>query len=110
MPATPVPETAPVRLDPQTAQHLRKEVARLVHDLRQPLTIIETCAYLADQRLPTADTTTREHLSLIFEQLGKISQLVDEMLCAAQIAAAHREQEEPAESRSLTNSAMGAVT
>ena len=110
MPATLASELAPLRLDPQVARHLRGCVAQLAHDLRQPLSIIETCAYLIETRLPDADGLTREQLELVLAQIEEISRLLDQTLRASQEGERHLEQEDAASSRSLTNAAMAAVT
>jgi signal transduction histidine kinase len=53
-------------------------VARLVHDLRQPLGTIETSAYCMNLLLGQEHTAAREQLRIIVRQVGHAVRILNE--------------------------------
>ena len=93
---------------------LRSAAAKLVHDVRQPLSTIETCAYLLGMILPPEMARLHEQLQVITKQVEEINRMLTEAATAAATPDRPERQTEtpdPAgESRPLTNAAMLAVT
>jgi signal transduction histidine kinase len=75
---------------------MRSTLQQLTHDLRQPLSVIESSAYYLEMILSEDDTVVRTHLQRIREQVEMASRLLNEC-------------QEP-ESRPRTNAAMASVT
>ncbi len=91
-------------------QHL----ADMIHGLRQPLGIIEACAFLLDQSLPAGETRAREQLAEMLRQLDRASGILDRSTpgyapCGSRLSADDTEPDE-SDSRVFTNSAMSMVT
>jgi hypothetical protein len=91
-----------------------ENLANLVHGLRQPLGILEACAFLLDMSLPAGDTRAREQLAEMLRQLERASGILDESTESyAPLGSRPRPEEtapEESESLVLTNSAMSMVT
>jgi signal transduction histidine kinase len=78
----------------------------LVHDLRQPLSTIETSAYYLNILLGDAHPRAHDQLRTIEHQVDRAAALLSQA-----VAELHRLQECPtAENRSLTKVATAAVT
>jgi signal transduction histidine kinase len=78
----------------------------LVHDLRQPLSTIETSAYYLNLLLSDAPARAHEQLRSIEHQVDRAAALLSEA-----VAELHRLQACPTgESRSLTKAATSVVT
>jgi signal transduction histidine kinase len=83
----------------------------LVHDLRQPLSVIDACADYLNLVLPATDHRARRQLELLQEQVGEANRIMHEALLKMHYADAPPAPEVPgASSRSLTNAASAAVT
>ena len=61
-------------------QQLSALVSSLVHDLRQPLSVIEACADYLDLILPASDPRTRQQLELLQQQIGDANRIMHEAL------------------------------
>ena len=89
-------------------------MADLTHSLRQPLGILEACAFLLDMSLPATETRARDQLAEMFRQLDRASGILDKSTIAytARGSRTCEDATEPVESdsRVLTNSAMSMVT
>jgi signal transduction histidine kinase len=72
-PDTVLPIPAPVRRQVSTV------VSVLVHDLRQPLSVIEACADYLDLVLPE-DDRTRQQLELLQQQVSDANRIMHEAL------------------------------
>jgi signal transduction histidine kinase len=84
-------------------------VARLAHDLRQPLTTIETAAYYLGLILPHADGRARAQLEALVQQVDIASRMLGDAL--NEIRSMESQALPPAEeSRPLTKAAMSAAT
>lgn len=79
----------------------------LVHDLRQPLGIIETSAYCLNRSSDRSESRTAEHLRVIERQADAASALLNEV--AAELRR-RRAQAASTESLPLTKSATAVVT
>jgi len=87
--------------------HAPAEFLTLLHELRQPLSTIETCAYLLQIMLEeTGDPRVRENLETIGRQVAEI----DRLLLTAGRKPVQRAGGETAASLSLTNAASAALT
>ncbi len=84
----------------------RRSLADFAHELRQPLGILEICAFYLDRILPRDDARSREQLERIATQLDCANRIVDERTRRY----ARRDAGETESSRVLTNSAMSMVT
>ncbi len=73
-PDTVPPIPAPVRRQVLTV------VSELVHDLRQPLSVIEACADYMDLVLPEDDRRTRQQLELLRQQVSDANRIMHEAL------------------------------
>jgi len=93
-------------------QRLWPIVSELVHDLRQPLTIIDACADYLNLVLPASGHLERQQLELLQQQVGEASRILHEALLMLHYADAPPAPAEAptASSRSLTNAASAAVT
>ena len=83
----------------------------LVHDLRQPLSVIGACADYLNLVLPATDRRSRQQLELLQEQVGEANRILHDALLTL---AYNESPAEPAEaaaasSRPLTNAASAAV-
>ncbi|HLY20497.1 MAG TPA: hypothetical protein VKR61_24890 [Bryobacteraceae bacterium] len=63
-------------------------VGLLVHDLRQPLSVIEACADYLDLVLPEADQRSRQQLELLQQQVGDANRIMHEALVKLHYSAA----------------------
>lgn len=61
-------------------QQVSAMVSALVHDLRQPLSVIEACADYLDLVLPAADRRIRQQLELLQEQVSDANRIMHEAL------------------------------
>ena len=91
-----------------------QRLADTVHSLRQPLGIIEACAFVLDLSLPAGETRAHEQLAEMRRQLERASGILDRTTagytpCESRPRADETEPEE-SESRVFTNSAMSMVT
>ena len=92
-------------------QRVRPIMSVLVHDLRQPLSVIDACADYLNLVLPVTDRRSRKQLELLQEQVGEANRIMHEALLKMHYADAPPAPEVPgASSRSLTNAASAAVT
>ena len=84
----------------------------LVHDLRQPLSVIDACADYLDLVLPATDRRSREQLELLQQQVGEASRILHEALLQVHYMDAPGVPADvpAASSRSLTKAASAAVT
>ena len=84
----------------------------LVHDLRQPLSVIDACADYLNLVLPATDFRARRQLELLQEQVGEANRIMHEALRNLHyMDSAGAPAEAPAaNSRALTNAASAAVT
>ncbi len=55
-------------------------VSSLVHDLRQPLSVIEACADYLELVLPGLDRRSRQQLELLQQQVGDANRIMHEAL------------------------------
>jgi signal transduction histidine kinase len=60
--------------------HVSAMVSTLVHDLRQPLSVIEACADYLDLVLPATDLRIRQQLELLQEQVTDANRIMHEAL------------------------------
>lgn len=84
----------------------------LIHDLRQPLSVIEMCADCLNLILPE-DDPARQYLDVLRQQVEETSGILCETLrsLAPAYTVSHPEPASaPAASRPLTNAASAAVT
>lgn len=83
----------------------------LVHDLRQPLSVIDACADYLNLVLPDADYRARQQLELLQQQVGEANRILHAALLDLHYADGVRESADaPAgNSRPLTNSASASV-
>jgi signal transduction histidine kinase len=79
----------------------------VVHDLRQPLSTIETSAFILQSLLPDAPARIREHLDLIERQVALASRILHEAGTGVIRARVHRAERENLE---FTKSATAVVT
>jgi signal transduction histidine kinase len=83
----------------------------LVHDLRQPLSVIDACADYLNLVLPATDHRARRQLELLQQQIGEANRIMHAALLSLHYADAPPEPEPAgAASRSLTNAASAALT
>ena len=86
-------------------------MSSLVHDLRQPLSVIDACADYLNLVLPSNDRRARQQLELLQEQVGEANRIMHEAMLKLHYRDAPPAPEAPgASSRSLTNAASAAVT
>ena len=104
---------------PLTSTHengsVRAFVAGLAHELRQPLSVVETSAYLLQLILPPEDVRAREHVRRIYENIEHAHRVIAHALETMKSVPVQRERgtvstESTAESRSRTNAAIAGVT
>jgi hypothetical protein len=92
----------------------RQRTADLVHGLRQPLGILEACAFYLDLILPAGHGPARDQVAEMQRQLVRASAILDESFQTypCRVSGPDLATMEPAEneSRVLTNSAMSMVT
>ena len=77
----------------------------LVHDLRQPLSVIDACADYLNLVLPANDRRARQQLELLQQQVGEANRILHDALLQM-----HYTDAPAAESRPLTKSASAGVT
>jgi len=85
----------------------------LVHDLRQPLSVIDACADYLNLVLPPTDNRARQQLELLQEQVGEANRILHAALLDAHYAGVVPQESAEAAaatSLSLTNSASASVT
>jgi signal transduction histidine kinase len=82
-------------------------ISGLVHDLRQPLSVIDACADYLNLVLPDDDHRSREQLDLLQQQIGEANRILHEALLKLHYADAAAE---PAATRASTNAASAGVT
>jgi len=58
-------------------------ISGLVHDIRQPLSVIEACADYLDLILPVSDTAARQQLELLQQQVGESNRILHAALLQA---------------------------
>lgn len=107
-----MPTLAPdISVDPH-AQRVWPIMSVLVHDLRQPLSVIDACADYLDLVLPATDRRSRQQLELLQQQVAEASRILHEALLQLHYADASGAPAvaPAASSRSLTNAASAAVT
>ena len=80
-------------------------MSSIVHDLRQPLSVIEACADYLDLVLPASDRRSRGQLELLQQQVGEANRVMHEALLKL-----HYNDAPAASSRPLTKAASAAVT
>jgi len=83
-------------------------VSGLVHDLRQPLSVIDACADYLNLVLPATDRRARQQLELLQQQVGEANRILHEALLKLHYA--DTPAEPTASSRASTNAASSAVT
>jgi K+-sensing histidine kinase KdpD len=107
-----MPTLAPdISVDPH-AQRVWPIISGLVHDLRQPLSVIDACADYLNLVLPATDLRARQQLELLQEQVGEANRILHEALLEMHYTDGPDESAEtPAvNSRSFTNAAKATVT
>jgi K+-sensing histidine kinase KdpD len=80
-------------------------VSGIVHDLRQPLSVIDACVDYLNLVLPPTDYRTRQQLELLQQQVGEANRILHEALLKL-----HYTDAQPASSRPLTKAASAGVT
>jgi GAF domain-containing protein len=92
----------------------QQKLAELAHALRQPLGILEACAYLLEMSLPDAESRARGHIAMLHRQLDRASRILDrstKSYTPVRLRPSTGEMEpEESDSRFLTKSAMSMVT
>jgi len=83
-------------------------VSGLVHDLRQPLSVIDACADYLNLVLPATDRRARQQLELLQQQVGEANRILHEALLKLHYT--DTPAEPAASSRASTNAASSAVT
>jgi signal transduction histidine kinase len=78
----------------------------LVHDLRQPLSVIDACADYLNLVLPPNDRRARQQLELLQQQVGEANRILHEALLNLH----YTDAPAAADNRSSTNAASSAVT
>jgi signal transduction histidine kinase len=92
-------------------ENRQESMADLVHGLRQPLGILEACAFLLDMSLPAGETRAREHLTEMLSQLERASGILDQSTTGyASRPRTDETEPEESDSRFFANSAMSMVT
>lgn len=99
-----LPDTLPLSLWPM--------MSSLIHDLRQPLSVIDACADYLNLILPNTDHRAREQVKLLQQQVGEANLILHAVLLQLRYTKVPLDTREAqaAPSRSLTNSASAAVT
>jgi signal transduction histidine kinase len=84
----------------------------LVHDLRQPLSVIDACADYLNLVLPVTDYRARQQLELLQEQVGEANRIMLAALLKLDYADTPPAPTEAAgaSSRALTKAASAGVT
>ncbi len=84
----------------------------LVHDLRQPLSVIDACADYLNLVLPQADYRARQQLELLQQQVGEANRILHQALVELHYTDMHPDgpAEDCASSRASTNAVSSAVT
>jgi len=80
-------------------------IGGLVHDLRQPLSVIDACADYLNLVLPPTDRRARQQLELLQQQVGEANRIMHEALLQL-----HYTDAPAADRRPSTNAARSAVT
>jgi signal transduction histidine kinase len=92
-------------------QNVGPMLSVLVHDLRQPLSVIGACADYLNLVLPRTDRRARQQLELLQGQVGEANRILHEALLTLHYADAPATPDAAgASSRSLTKSASAAFT
>jgi hypothetical protein len=71
--------TAP-NATPSVQQQVWTIMCGLVHDLRQPLSVIEACADYLDLVVPAGNTPAHRQLELLQQQVAEASRLMQDVL------------------------------
>jgi hypothetical protein len=83
----------------------------LVHDLRQPLSVIDACADYLNLVLPATDYRARQQMELLQEQVGEANRIMHEALLKLHYTDAPPAPGAPCpSSRPLTKAASAGVT
>src|SRR5579871_2280874 len=77
-----IPDMPPPSLP--TDQQVAAIVSGLVHDVRQPLSVIEACADYLNLVLPETDQRSRRQLELLQRQVGEVSRILHDAMIKAQ--------------------------
>ncbi len=92
----------------------QQELTDLAHALRQPLGILEACAYLLELSLPDSESRARDQIGMMHKQLDRASGILDRSTRVYTPARSRPRTDERApeesDSRLLTKSAMSMVT
>ena len=91
-------------LDNRNAETLLRDV---IHDLRQPLGVLEVTAYLMNLKLSDGRSLDREQIRCLERQVGHASRIIQH--AAEELQRLHA-QDAGAKSLAFTNSATAAVT
>lgn len=91
-------------------QRVQPIMSVLIHDLRQPLSVIDACADYLNLVLPPTDRRARQQLELLQQQVGEANRIMHEALLKLHYCDAPASAAESTPSRSLTNAASAAVT
>lgn len=67
-----------VQAEQMESETMARRVADMLHDLRQPLSILEACACLLEIALAPVEARTREHLDEMHRQLDRASGLMED--------------------------------
>ena len=112
-PAVSRSSTSDCQLDGLLQKQIWIILSGLVHDLRQPLSVIEICADYLNLILPAGEPKARQQLELMQQQIGDAERLICEALQQAKLSYGQTGPEamQPlvAASRSATNAASPAV-
>lgn len=101
-----------VRMDAMGFVTDHQRMAEMSHELRQPLGILEACAFLLEMALPASETRTREQLAEMRRQLDRASGILDACLKPHRSRALRADVTGPDDRQSLdlTQSAISMVT
>ena len=110
--------TAKSTFDRQLPSQLRQQVwtilSGLVHDMRQPLSVVEVCADYLNLVLPADDVRARQQIDVLRQQVGEANRILCETLRLLKMsyepAAPEPVPVDTAASRPLTKAASAAVT
>jgi len=106
--------TSDCQLDGLLQKQIWIILSGLVHDLRQPLSIIEICADYLNLILPEAEPKARQQVQLMQQQIGDADRLICEALRLVKVRYGQTGpgavQAPAAASRSATNAESAAVT
>jgi signal transduction histidine kinase len=100
------------RTDARSLVTEQQSIAELSHELRQPLGILEACAFLLDLALPPDETRARELLAEMRRQMDRASGILDAGVKPYRSRVPRPDVTDPddSESLALTQSAISMVT